>query len=77
MAEFQNVNKPPPKLRGKLYLSRKRSVGAPDGNKNRKSKSYQSDNFETEQKTHEVVAKETGVSPRTIKRDAAYAEAAS
>jgi hypothetical protein len=62
-------------LRGKLYLSRKRSVGAPDGNKNRKSKSYQSDNFETEQKTHEVVAKETGVSPATIMRDAAYAEA--
>jgi hypothetical protein len=58
-----------------LYISRKRSVGAPDGNKNRKSKSYQSDNFETEQKTHEVVAKETGVSPATIMRDAAYAEA--
>jgi hypothetical protein len=65
------------KLRGMLYISRKKSVGAPDGNKNRKSKSYQSDNFETEQKTHEVVAKETGVSPATIMRDAAYAEAAS
>jgi hypothetical protein len=32
---------------------------------------YQNDNL----KTHEAVAKETGVSPATIMRDAAYAEA--
>ena len=31
----------------------------------------------TQPTTAEAVAKETGVSPRTIKRDAAYAEAAS
>jgi hypothetical protein len=60
------------KLRGMLYISRKKSVGAPDGNENWKSQLGQSGPIET---TAEAVAKETGVSPRTIKRDAEYAEA--
>jgi hypothetical protein len=60
------------RLRGQLYLSRKKTVGAQDGNENRKNQFRQSGGIET---TAESVAKETGVSPRTIERDAKYAEA--
>lgn len=63
------------KLRGMLYISRKKSVGGDGSNQHTKEQSYQSDNLATERKTHEVVAKETGVSPATIMRDAKYAEA--
>ena len=58
-----------------LYISRKKSVGAPDGNENRNIQLYQNDTIENNQSTREIVARETGVSPRTIKNDAAYAEA--
>jgi hypothetical protein len=64
----------PPKLRGKLYISRKKSVGEHTGNQHTDSELGQSGPIPS---TAEAVAKETGVSPRTIKRDAAYAEAAS
>ncbi len=57
------------------YISRKRSVGAPDGNENRRFQLCQSDTIDNNETTAEIVARETGVSPRTIKRDAAYAEA--
>ena len=63
------------RLRGQLYISRKKSVGAPDGNDNRKIQCGQSGHIENDQRTREIVAKETGVSPRTIERDAKYAEA--
>ena len=61
---------------GMLYISRKRSVTNPEGigGKSNKIDECQSG---TQQTTAEAVAKDTGVSPRTIKRDAAYAEAAS
>jgi hypothetical protein len=64
------------KLRGKLYLSRKRSVTNPEGigGKSNKIDGCQSGNHPRD-KTIQVVARETGVSPRTIARDAAYAEA--
>jgi hypothetical protein len=67
------------RLRGMLYISRKKSVTNPEGigGKSNKIVGYQNDNQQSEGKTHEVVAKETGVSPATIMRDAAYAEAAS
>ena len=65
------------KLRGMLYISRKKSVTNPEGigGKSNKIVGYQNDTQQSEGKTHEVVAKETGVSPATIMRDAAYAEA--
>jgi hypothetical protein len=56
------------KLRGMLYISRKKEYG---GDRIDQGSSYQSDNL----RTCEVVAKETGVSSATIMRDAAYAEA--
>jgi hypothetical protein len=52
-----------------LYISRKKEHGVRGAEKSGKS----CHSFES--KTHEVVAKETGVSPATIMRDAAYAEA--
>jgi hypothetical protein len=60
------------KLRGMLYISRKKSVGEHTGNQHTDSELGQSGPIPS---TAEAVAKETGVSPRTIKRDAAYAEA--
>jgi transcriptional antiterminator len=60
-----------------LYLSRKKSVGAPDGNQNRNIQLCNSCTIDNKETTAEAVAKETGVSPRTIANDAAYAEAAS
>jgi hypothetical protein len=56
------------RLRGMLYISRKKEHG---GDRKSQESSYQNDNL----KTHEAVAKETGVSPATIMRDAEYAEA--
>jgi hypothetical protein len=61
-------------IRGMLYISRKKSVGEHTGNQHTDSELCQSGTIPS---TAEAVAKETGVSPRTIKRDAAYAEAAS
>jgi hypothetical protein len=57
------------KLRGMLYISRKKEHG---GDRIDQGSRYQSDTL----RTREIVAKETGVSPATIMRDAAYAEAA-
>jgi hypothetical protein len=58
------------KLRGMLYISRKKEHGVRGA-----EKSGQSGHL-IESKTRDEVANETGVSPRTIARDAAYAEAA-
>jgi hypothetical protein len=55
-----------------LYISRKRSVGGDGSNQHTEEQLGQSGPIAS---TAEAVAKETGVSPRTIKRDAAYAEA--
>jgi hypothetical protein len=63
------------RLRGMLYLSRKRSVGEHTGNQHTDSGLYQNDTIPNNQSTREIVARETGVSPATIMRDAAYAEA--
>jgi hypothetical protein len=52
-----------------LYISRKKEHG---GDRIDQGSRYQSDTL----RTREIVAKETGVSPATIMRDAAYAEAA-
>ena len=61
------------RLRGMLYLSRKNTITNPEGaNQHSEEVECQSG---TQPTTAEAVAKETGVSPRTIKRDAAYAEA--
>lgn len=60
------------RLRGMLYISRKKENG---GDRKSEESGYQSDNLITALKTYEVVAKETGVSPATIMRDAKYAEA--
>jgi ParB-like chromosome segregation protein Spo0J len=62
-------------LRGRLYISRKQSVGAPDGNENRRFQLCQSDTIDNNETTAEIVARETGVSAATIMRDAKYAEA--
>lgn len=62
------------KLRGMLYISRKKSVTNPEGIGG-KSNKIDGGNSCPQQTTAEIVAKETGVSPRTIKNDAAYAEA--
>jgi hypothetical protein len=60
---------------GMLYISRKRSVTNPEGtNQHSEEDIRQSGGHPT---TAEIVARETGVSPRTIANDAAYAEAAS
>jgi hypothetical protein len=60
-------------LRGKLYLSRKKSVTNPEGIGGKSNKIVGGKSCH--QQTREEVAKETGVSPRTIANDAAYAEA--
>ncbi len=54
---------------GMLYISRKKEHG---GDRKSEESMYQNDTLNA----REVVAKETGVSPATIMRDAAYAEAA-
>jgi hypothetical protein len=60
-----------------LYISRKRSVTNPEGtNQHSEEDGCKSCNHPRD-KTIQVVARETGVSPRTIANDAAYAEAAS
>jgi hypothetical protein len=64
------------RLRGQLYLSRKKSVGEHFGNQHTNLESRQNGGIpKRQQNTAESVAKETGVSPRTIERDAKYAEA--
>ena len=62
------------RLRGMLYISRKNTITNPEGTggKSNKIDVRQSGGH---QSTAESVAKETGVSPRTIERDAKYAEA--
>ena len=62
-------------LRGKIYLGQKKEHGAPVGNTNNNVKS-QSGQIDHSEKTEETIAKQTGVSPRTVRRDAAFAEAA-
>jgi hypothetical protein len=57
------------RLRGKLYISRKKEHGVRGAEKSGNSC------HSLESKTREAVAKETGVSPRTIANDAAYSEA--
>jgi hypothetical protein len=52
-----------------LYISRKKEHGVRGAEKSGNSC------HSLESKTREAVAKETGVSPRTIANDAAYAEA--
>jgi hypothetical protein len=61
------------KLRGMLYISRKKSVTNPEGIGGKSNKIVGGKSCH--QQTREEVAKETGVSPRTIANDAAYAEA--
>lgn len=60
-------------LRGMLYRSRKRSTpGAPEGNSNASKQLRQNVGIES---TAESVARETGVTSRTIERDAKFSEA--
>jgi ParB-like chromosome segregation protein Spo0J len=59
------------RLRGMLYISRKKEHG---GDRKSEESSGKSCHL-IESKTREAVAKETGVSPRTIANDATYAEA--
>jgi len=56
-------------LRGKLYKSRKKEVGGDRGNQHTPK-----DQIDPLPTTAEIVAKETGVSPATIKRDAKFAD---
>ena len=58
-------------LRGKLYMGRKKEHGG-----DRKSATVKSSGSSCHMKTEEQVAKETGVSPRTVRNDAAFAAAA-
>ena len=62
-------------LRGKLYYGKRREVGAPAGKPSNNSK-VNCATVAQLTSTAEEVAKETGVSPRTIMNDAAYAAAA-
>jgi hypothetical protein len=59
------------RLRGMLYISRKNNNG---GDRRSQESECKSCNQPSET-TAEIVARETGVSPRTIANDAAYAEA--
>lgn len=61
-------------LRGKIYLGQKKEHGAPVGNTNNNVKSQSGKNCH-QPKTEEIVAKQTGVSPRTVRNDAKFAEA--
>jgi hypothetical protein len=56
-----------------LYINRKKSVTNPEGIGGKSNKIVGGKSCH--QQTREEVAKETGVSPRTIASDAAYAEA--
>ncbi len=60
-----------------LYISRKKSVTNPEGTNQHSEEDGCKSCNQPPETTAEIVARETGVSPRTIKRDAAYAEAAS
>jgi hypothetical protein len=63
-------------LRGRLYISRKKLVGGDGSNQHTEEQLCQSGTIPNNQEsTAEIVARETGVSPRTILRDAKYAEA--
>lgn len=59
-------------LRGRLYNMRKKAQGAPIGNDNRAIQSGKSCHFD---KTSEQLAKELGVSERTVRNDGAFAQA--
>ena len=61
--------------RGKLYERRKKSRGAPEGNRNAQKQSGQNDHFESQDKTSEEVGNETGASEKTARRDAEYSRA--
>ncbi len=62
-------------LRGKLYQGRKKtdSERVSESNKGRSGEAQSDTHRES---TAEIIAKETGVSPATVKRDAKFAEAA-
>jgi hypothetical protein len=62
-------------LRGRLYISRKRSVGGDGSNQHTEEQLCQSDTIANNETTAEIVARETGVSAATIMRDAKFAEA--
>lgn len=57
-------------LRGKIYLGQKKDPH--DGGKGKERSGGKNDH---QLKTEEIVAKQTGVAPRTIRRDAKFAEA--
>lgn len=61
-------------LRGKLYNGKKKEVRNPEGAGGKSGKIVKGKNC-PKQSTAEVVAKETGVSARTVKNDAQFAEA--
>lgn len=63
------------KLRGMLYISRKKAVTNPEGSNQHSQEVGCNSCNQPKEKTVEIVAKETGVSARTIANDAAYAEA--
>ena len=62
------------KLRGMLYEVRKQAVSNPDGANQHKEVKGQND-LQPKTTTAQVIAKETGVSEKTIKRDAKFAAA--
>ena len=61
-------------LRGIFYETRKKAHGAPLGNSNPSVKKQSGKNCHIE-RTEDIVAKETGVSPRTVRNDAKFAKA--
>lgn len=61
--------------RGKLYDRRKKKQGAPEGNKNAEKQSAQNAHFESEGKTADEVAEDSGVDQATVRRDAEYSRA--
>lgn len=63
-------------LRGKIYLGQKKDHGGDHGQqKAKKDQENPSGQNDHQPKTEEIVAKQTGVAPRTIRRDAKFAEA--
>lgn len=59
-------------FRGMLYNAAKKAVGAPEGNQNRNVQTRQNVGVES---TAAILAKQHGVTPRTIERDGKFAEA--
>tara|TARA_R110000822_G_scaffold15713_1_gene53904 strand:- start:1052 stop:1816 length:765 start_codon:yes stop_codon:yes gene_type:complete len=63
------------RLRGMLYLEKKKQVTNPDGNNQHGEVKAQSEPQPKAESTADDVAKETGVSRETVKRDAKFATA--